>query len=155
MLAGVLLDISGLSEDDAHFRDTLQKIAHREAQYLAGAKLKGRAGGWRDYFPDLPDLPPDLDSLSAGLHLFARVAPEYTTLCEEPVRIALEGLLPDGSLKTWIISSKDPKEQLTWMKEAISLHWGDTTDVEVCARFFRALFAYDNDLYHPLVVKGR
>ena len=60
--------------DDEHFKDTLQEIAHREARYVAQATLKGRAGGW-SYFPDLPELPPDLDSLSAALHLFARVAP--------------------------------------------------------------------------------
>ena len=143
VLAGVLLDIRELSDSDEHFKDTLQEIAHREARYVAQATLKGRVGGWR-YFPDLPELPPDLDSLSAALHLFTRVAPEYTTLCEEPVRIALEGLLPDGSLKTWIISSKDPKEPLTWMKEAISLHWGDAIDVEVCARFFLALLSSGN-----------
>jgi len=153
VLAGVLLDISGLSEDDRRYQDTLQEIAHREARYVARAKLKCRAGGW-SYFPDLPELPPDIDSLSAALHLFSRVAPEYTTLCEEPVRIALEGLSPDGSLKTWIISSKDPKGQPTRMKEAISLHWGDTTDVEVCARFFRALIAHNFDLYHSTVMKG-
>jgi squalene-hopene/tetraprenyl-beta-curcumene cyclase len=153
VLAGVLLDIREISEGDEYLRATLWEIAYREARYVAQAKLKGRAGGW-SYFPDLPELPPDLDSLSAVLHLFARVAPEYTTLCEEAIRITLEGLLPDGSLKTWIISSKDPKEQLTWMKEAISLHWGDTTDVEVCARFFRALFAYDHDLYQFTVLRG-
>jgi squalene-hopene/tetraprenyl-beta-curcumene cyclase len=153
VLAGVLVDISEISEDDRCFQDTLQEIAHREARYVAQAKLRDRAGGW-SYFPDLPELPPDLDSLSAALHLFARVAPEYTTLCEEAVRIAMEGLLPDGSLKTWIISSKDPKEQPTRMKQAVAIHWGDTTDVEVCARFFRALIAHDYDLYHSMVLRG-
>jgi squalene-hopene/tetraprenyl-beta-curcumene cyclase len=153
VLAGVLLDIRELSDDDERFRETLQEIAHREGHYVARAKLKERAGGW-SYFPDLPELPPDLDSLSAALLLFARIAPEHTALCEEPVRIALEGLTPDGSLKTWIIASRDPPEQQTCMKEAVALHWGDGADVEVCARFFRALIAQDQDKYQPTVLRG-
>jgi squalene-hopene/tetraprenyl-beta-curcumene cyclase len=151
VLAGVLLDIRELSDEDERFKDTLQEIAHREARYVAQAKLKDRAGGW-SYFPDLPELPPDLDSLSAALLLFARIAPEYTPLCDEPIRLALEGLMPDGSLKTWIISSKDHPKQQACMKTAIARHWGDSADVEVYAQFFRALIAYNDALYHPLVL---
>jgi squalene-hopene/tetraprenyl-beta-curcumene cyclase len=153
VLAGVLLDIAGLSDEDERFKATLRQIAHREARYVAQAKLKDRAGGW-SYFPDLPELPPDLDSLAAALLLFARIAPEYTALCEDPVRVALDGVMPDGALKTWIISSKDHPKQRTCMQEAIALYWGDSADVEVCAQFFRALISHDHDRYYPTVLRG-
>jgi squalene-hopene/tetraprenyl-beta-curcumene cyclase len=153
VLAGVLLDIRELSNGDEPFKDMLRDIARAEARYVARAKLKDRAGGW-SYFPDLPELPPDLDSLAAALFLFARIAPEYTALCDEPVGIALEGLMPDGSLKTWIIASKDPLNQQACMQEAVALHWGDGADVEVCARFFRALITHDQTKYQPTVLRG-
>ncbi len=40
------------------------------------------------------------------------------------------------------------------MKEAISLHWGDAIDVEVCARFFLALLSSGNRAYHSTVFRG-
>jgi squalene-hopene/tetraprenyl-beta-curcumene cyclase len=153
VLASVLLDIRDLSDEDERFRETLRDIAHRESHYVARAKLKDRAGGW-SYFPDLPELPPDLDSLSAALFLFARIAPEYTPLCDEPLRIALEGLMPDGSLNTWIIASRDAPDQQARMKEAVALHWGDEADVEVCARFFRALITLNHYKYQQAVMRG-
>src|SRR5262249_34927275 len=82
-LANLLLDAAD-ARPEAQWALSLQAIARREAMYIAQSKLSDRAGGW-SYFPTLPELPPDADSLSAALCLFSRIAPEYVPLCAGPV----------------------------------------------------------------------
>ncbi|MBS1112117.1 MAG: squalene cyclase [Nitrospirae bacterium] len=154
VLANILLDIAGLEEQDEQFRATLHDIAQRESLYIAEAKLRDRAGGW-SYFPDLPDLPPDVDSLAAAALLFARIAPEYKPLCEEPVNIVLNSnISQDHSVKTWIIAPTNTDIQRQTMIRGIDQYWGNTVDVEVCANFYLALLAYDRQCYGKLVLKG-
>jgi hypothetical protein len=153
VLAGVLLDIAELLEDDPVWQAALHDIARREADYIAGARLTDRAGGW-SYFPALPELPPDLDSLAAAISLFARVAPEHLPLCERPIELALAGRRADGGLSTWLIAPEDPLRSQSRMRRAISRHWGDTTDAEICARFYAALQLADARKYADTIATG-
>lgn len=136
VIADALLDVAEHEEGERGARWV--KIARREADYVAGARLRDRLGGW-SYFPDLPELPPDLDSLSAATLLFARAARQHSPLCEGPIDLALDGLRPDGSVGTWIVAPGDGWAQSRLMKRGIRWFWGDGADVEVCARFFLAL----------------
>jgi squalene-hopene/tetraprenyl-beta-curcumene cyclase len=153
VLASVLLDIAELEEQDQRFKATVYEIAHRESQYIAEAKLADRAGGW-SYFPGLPELPPDVDSLAAALRLFERIAPEYSPLCEEPVNLVLNNIKPDGSVKTWIVAPANSSGQRQAMIRGIERYWGSTVDVEVCARFFAALLTYNKQEYSGLARQG-
>lgn len=152
-LGSLLSEISSLEEDDPAFCSRLAEIGRAEAAYVASARLPHREGGW-SYFPGLPELPPDLDSLAAALLLFTRWAPEHAALCEGPVRIALDQRGAEGSLRTWIISPGDAPEQRELMERGVSQHWGDSADVEVCAQFYRALWAYDRQRFAPVVRAG-
>ena len=145
VLAGVLLDAAELDEDGG-FRDAVRAIARREAEHVAGARLRGRAGGW-SYFPGLPELPPDLDSLSAALLLFARAAPDLAPLCAGPVALALGRAGPDGAIETWLISSHDDPADRAAMERGVSLFWGSGADVDVCAHFYLALWTHDPSRY--------
>ncbi len=153
VLAGILLDIIELEDRDVQFKATLSDIVQREARYVAKAKLKDKKGGW-SYFPDLPELPPDLDSLSAVLLLFARAAPEYLYLCQEPVDLFIRNVMPDGSLETWMTVPDDNPVQRELMLHGIKRYWGSDIDTGVCAHFYRALLNYDYKLFTRTISKG-
>ncbi len=117
-------------------------LAEREAGHVAGARLADRRGGW-SYFPGLEELPPDLDSLAAAITLFSTSARQHLASCEEPVGLALEGMRPDGGIATWILSPRDPPAARRAMRRGIRRFWGEDVAVDVCARFGRALLAWD------------
>ncbi len=152
VLASVLLDAAQLDED-ASFQRAIADLARREASHVAGARLADRAGGW-SYFPDLPELPPDLDSLSAALILFARAAPESLPLCDEPIALALEGASPTGAVETWLISPMDDPGQKRRMRRGVTRFWGNEIDVEVCARFYLGLWMRDSARHGEFVRRG-
>jgi len=152
VLAGMLLDIADEAGDDPAWQAELRHIAGREAVRIAAARLRDRAGGW-SYFPELPELPPDLDSLAAAVGLFARVAPQHLPLCEEPIRLALAQRRADGGIGTWLIAPDDPPALRARMRRGIERHWGDTVDVEVCGRFYGALRLADA-AHHASVLEG-
>lgn len=153
VLGGVLLDIADLAHDAPAFQADLRAIARREADYVASAKLADRAGGW-SYFPGLPELPPDLDSLAAALALFARVSPEHVALCEEPIALALAQMADDGSIQTWLVAPSDPAHLRAAMDWGVRACWGRGADPEVCARFYHALLAYDHRRFRSLALRG-
>ena len=150
VLAGVLLDLADLDPDHAA---VWQSIARREAEYIAAAKSPTRAGGW-SYFPNLPELPPDLDSLAAALRLFARIAPELTPLCAGPLALALRGVQADGAMETWLVADTDSREDRTLMDWGIQNCWGRGADVEVIAHFLLALLAHDPTGHADILRRG-
>jgi len=152
VLGALLLDIAELMRDAAA-ANTFRDLARREAQYVASARLQDRAGGW-SYFPDLPDLPPDADSLGAALALFARAAPELARLCEEPVALALKTQGDDGSIETWILADKDSGALRKRMLKGIAHHWGRDRAVDVVARFIRALQLHDPRCHRDAIDRG-
>jgi squalene-hopene/tetraprenyl-beta-curcumene cyclase len=139
-LANLFLDIASLGETP-ELAAALRGIARREAEYIAHAKVVNRAGGW-SYFPDLPELPPDADSLAAALSLFVRIAPEYTELCREPVELVLAGADADGSFETWIVAPEDAPSDRTRMQWAIQSCWGSGPDPDVLAHLYYALWLW-------------
>ncbi len=151
-LANLFLDIaelSGQAELAALFRD----IARGEAGYIARSKVANRAGGW-SYFPGLPELPPDADSLAAALSLFVRIAPEHVELCREAVEIVLAGAHPDGSFETWIVAPNDVPSDRARMQWAIQNYWGAGTDPDVLAHFYHAIWLSAPDRYGEIVRRG-
>jgi squalene-hopene/tetraprenyl-beta-curcumene cyclase len=95
-------------------------------------------GGW-SYFPALPELPPDIDSLGAAITLFARVAPQYLPLCREPLALALAGRAADGQLPTWIIAPADPPAAQAHMQAAVRRFWGTAPDLDAQTRLHASL----------------
>jgi len=139
VIGGVLMD---LAEVDREHTAAAMHLAAREADHLAGGRVSDRAGGW-SYFPGLPELPPDLDSLAAASALFARVAPQHLACCEGPIDLALSQRRVDGAIDTWLVAPSDPPQAQAVMRRAIELCWGNTLDIDVLARFYRALLRLD------------
>jgi squalene-hopene/tetraprenyl-beta-curcumene cyclase len=150
VLAGVLLDIAELA---GSWAGELREIGRAEAEYIADAKLRDRAGGW-SYFPGLPELPPDVDSLAAALVLFSRIAPALTALCEEPLEVALSAAKPDGTLETWIVAPRDGEAQRAAMTRGVRLFWGSGGDVEVLAHLCYALSQFDRARYDEFLPRA-
>jgi squalene-hopene/tetraprenyl-beta-curcumene cyclase len=138
IVALALLDAAEALPGRPEVSQALRGVARDEAELLAERRLQDRQGGW-SYFPELPELPPDLDSLSAALALFARVAPAHLALCDGPVELALQQQRADGSCPIWLIHPEDPGAARERMQRSVQLHWGDTPDVDVNARFAAAL----------------
>ena len=151
VLASICLDFTEIAADETD--NTWHEIARREADYVAGARLRDRAGGW-SYFPQLPELPPDLDSLAAALSLFSRAAPQHLPLCDDPMRLALARQAPDGSLPTWILAPTNAPSQQKVMQRGVERFWGSAIDVEVCARFLLALHAASPTRFADAVHRG-
>lgn len=128
-------------------------IARREAGYIAGAKLRDRSGGW-SYFPNLPELPPDADSLAAALSLFVQAAPEHVTLCRDAVAHILAGVQEDGSFETWIVCTADRPEDRARMQWAIATFWGSGVDPDVLAHFYYSLWMLDSARYKRAIARG-
>ena len=153
VLAGALLDVADHDGDDAAFCRWARAVARREAAHVAACRLTDRAGGW-SYFPTLPELPPDLDSLAAALTLFARAALEFLPLCEEPIALALAQVGDDGAMETWLIAGRDAIEDRQAMDRGVARHWGRGADVDVCARFYHALWLADAGRFGHVVRQG-
>ena len=151
-LAHLFLDIAGLAET-AQWAAEFRGVARREAGYIASAKVPNRTGGW-SYFPDLPELPPDADSLAAALSLFVRIAPEYTALCREPVELTLDSAAADGAFETWIVAPGDAPSDRARMQLAIRNCWGTGADPDVLAHFYYALWLWAPDRYREAVRRG-
>jgi squalene-hopene/tetraprenyl-beta-curcumene cyclase len=153
VLARVLSDI-GSSEGIKHpLFCSLPDIIEREAERVAAARLPDREGGW-SYFPDLPELPPDVDSLAAAALLFTRASPQHVHLCARPIELVINTLRENGGIRTWIFSPNDPHPARQSMERGVELYWGDTVDVEVCAHFYLALLAVDRRRYEGLARRG-
>lgn len=135
VIGGLLVDLADLAP--AWATAARQRAAH-EAAHLAAGRVPDRAGGW-SYFPGLPELPPDLDSLAAASTLFARAAPQHLALCDGPIALALSQRRADGAIDTWLIAASDPPQAQAVMQRAVQLCWGSTVDIDVLARFYRAL----------------
>ncbi len=146
VLGDVLLDIAALLRPSSEQATTLRGLAVREAAHIAASRLRDRHGGW-SYFPDLPELPPDIDSLAAALTLFARAAPEHAALCRPPIEQVLLTAAADGAIETWILDPRNHTTQLVAMRRGVKRFWGQGPDIEVCARFYAALWLYDREQF--------
>lgn len=155
VLGCVLLDIAELTEEfDAARAAGWREIARREADHVASRKLADRHGGW-SYFPDLPELPPDADSLAAALALFVRAAPHYVALCATAVDLALHGARADGTMETWIVAPDDAPSARARMQWGIDACWGRGVDADVLAHFYYALRLADGRRYATWIDRGR
>jgi Squalene-hopene cyclase C-terminal domain len=151
-LANLFLDIAELAQMTA-LSSALRCVARREAEYIACTRIPNRAGGW-SYFPDLPELPPDADSLAAALSLFVRITPEYTELCREPVALVLASADTHGSFETWIVAPTDEISDRARMQWAIRNLWGTGADPDVMAHFYHALWLWEPDRYGDAIRQG-
>lgn len=123
-------------------------ILASECEYLVRRRRLDGIGGW-SYFPDLPELPSDIDDLSQVIQVLARCgrSSDLANFAELPLSVVLrDNLRPDGAIRTWILPSMGatPAEerQALFVRRA----WGDGSDTEVIANFLYGLWVYDQSV---------
>lgn len=133
----------------------LLRLACAQAEHLAHHRADPLIGGW-SYFPGLPELAPDLDSLGVALALFAQAAPQHLPLCAPAVTLALAQRDDDGAIGTFLIADDDPPDRRAAMERGNALYWGNTADADAMARFHLGLLAAGRtDVTVPLAWFGR
>lgn len=151
VIGGLLMDLAEVSPAHA---EAAKRLAASQADHVAAGRVTDRAGGW-SYFPGLPELPPDLDSLAAASALFARSAPQHLALCASPIELALSQRRVDGAIDTWLVAPSDPPQAQAVMRRAVELCWGNTVDIDVLARFYRALLRLEPALAGTVATGAR
>lgn len=138
VLAGALADaLPHLSQGHC---TAVRGLAAREAEHVWAARVPGMQCPFR-YFPGLPELPPDADTLAAVLLLLAKVAPGHMAQLVPAIDALEADVNTRGWARTWQITATDPTSARTIMNRAIKDHWGDTFDVGVNAHVTLALTA--------------
>jgi squalene-hopene/tetraprenyl-beta-curcumene cyclase len=86
--------------------DVPNDVLHAEALAILRTKHRLVRGGW-SYIQEVPELPPDADDLGQVLQVLTRLggAPLAAT-CDEPVRMVLDGMQPDGGFSTWVLDRR-------------------------------------------------
>ena len=143
---------------DAHsFYPDADEIIKEEVQKLVSAKLKRVRGGW-SYFPSLPELPPDADSLGQVLQVLVRS--KYEKIDEEvsdPISLLLSQCsYDDGSFETWIVDNNDTSRETAIIKNAIENMWKmrKGKDNGVLANILYGLYLYDFEKLKSRIEKG-
>lgn len=147
VVAELLVDCGRL---DAPRQEAARSLARREAHHLAEAAARRPDGGLA-YFPGLPELPPDADSLASALVLSAEAAPELAPRWARWLELAAAPILEGAPPRTWLVDPDAPPRAREAMLRGIRLHWGEGLDVGVAARLLRALLIVDRGRFEGAV----
>lgn len=132
--------------DARSFFPNADVIIKKEVEKLVSAKLRRVRGGW-NYFPSLPELPPDADTLGQILQILIRS--KYEKIDEEvsdPISLLLSQCsYDDGSFETWIVDNNDVSMDTAIIKSAIERLWKMRRgkDNAVVANILYGLYLYN------------
>lgn len=149
LLADVLSDCTRLCGDH------LRPVVNREIDYLLSrARSDGR--GW-NYFPTLPEFPPDADTLSAITITLATAdrLEEARRRCVPALDFALHNCTaPNGIVRTWLLSP-DERTAGGGLPEPWSVcMWDGDGDADVVPSFLYALHLVDPNRYESRITEG-
>src|SRR5579859_1171499 len=150
----VIADI--LSEVSHIFQLDLQPILDYETNYLLEKRCHDGIGGW-SYYPDLPEIPPDIDDLAQMIQLLHHTGrdTEITQYCEQALSTLLaDHWHDDGSFETWIVPKehRTPKQERQWVYTQTI--WGMGADVDAMANLLYALALYDHARFDKVICLG-
>lgn len=134
----------------------LQEHIASELTYLKSAKREGGIGGW-GYFPDLKELPPDVDDLAQILQVFCKFYPKdgFKDLFDVPIETILNDQAnEDLGWETWILPKENLTKEQQLQYEWIHKAWGTGSDVDVVANFLYALQGYDKKRFDTDIQRG-
>ncbi|WP_163192158.1 hypothetical protein [Clostridium thermarum] len=123
-----------------------------EADYLFNKMSPIYDIGW-SYFPDLPELAPDIDTLSEIIKIYVSYPNDMVKKhIADCIDFVLDNnIVPDGSILTWMLDPKDQSELIVRAWTAAREKWGVRSDPEVTANFLLALSSLDYDTYKNVV----
>ena len=148
--------VDTLIEAQEQYPIPLHESIVSELSYLASSKREGGIGAW-SYFPDLKELPPDVDDLAQVLQVFCKFYPKETfkDLFELPIETILRDQAnQDLGWETWILPKDNLTQEQQLQYEWIHKAWGTGSDVDVVANFLYALQLYDKERFEEDLQKG-
>lgn len=120
-------------------RDLYEQMVTIESKYLESLGERDPLGHrvWK-YFPDLPELPADIDDLAELLRFASRTARGYL---HDDIRVSIGHIVYDRSThlpETWIVPPISTHPVHERQRHYIESSWGRGCDPEVAANFFDA-----------------
>lgn len=143
-----------LQDADAVLGGELGPMIAREIAYLIGVRRQDGIGGW-SYFPDLIELPPDIDDLAQVMLALMRAGQDPLRYGGAALETALrDGSGADGAIDTWIIPRGQRSAAQACQSEWVRLAWGGGPDVEVMANLLHVLGLLDGARHAQAIVAG-
>jgi squalene-hopene/tetraprenyl-beta-curcumene cyclase len=134
-----------LCDAEAALGCSLRPVLDNEVQHILEQRIESSTGGWR-YYSNLPELPPDADSLAQVMRVLVRTGRRNAVIehCEAPLRVLLEqDRHPDGSFETWIVPTTARTLLEERHAELVRTGWQGGADCDVMANLIVALRLYD------------
>lgn len=123
----------------------LRPVLDSEVQHILEQRIDSSTGGWR-YFGNLPELPPDADSLAQVMRILLRSEHREAVVahCEPPLLVLIEqDRHPDGSFETWIVPTRGRTPIEERHAELVRTVWQGGADCDVMANLMVSLRLYD------------
>jgi squalene-hopene/tetraprenyl-beta-curcumene cyclase len=136
--------------------EALSEALAAECSHLVERRRRSGCGGW-SYFPELPELPADIDDLAEIMQVLIRCGRvrELQAYVEPPLSTVLrDGLRPNGAVATWIIPRDHRSDLDARQARRVETLWGDTDDAEVVANLLFALALYDRGRFDEVLNRG-
>jgi len=116
-----------------------------EALKVLQSKHRLLRGGW-SYIPGVPELPPDADDNGQVIQVLLRIGGRgLAAACEEPIRMSLDAMDPNGAVATWTVDPRGDTQADEAVRAYLSVMGGWGVHPEVVANF-----AYGVSLYDPV-----
>jgi squalene-hopene/tetraprenyl-beta-curcumene cyclase len=135
-----------LIDADEYLTGIAAEVIDEEVRYLLGRRRSAGLGGW-SYFPDLPELPPDIVTLSHIMQLLKRrghdrALQEY---CMPVLAAALEDFPndPGRAISMWVIPSRGRTPEQELQHDWVQSVWGGAPDAAVVANLTSAMLMVD------------
>lgn len=148
--------VDALCDADRVLDGRLQPMIEREVRYLVSQRSDSTTGGWR-YYMDLPELPPDADSLAQVIQALLRGGQRDAVAQhgEPPLAVLLrDNSHLDGSFETWIVPATGRTALETRHAELVERVWGMGADCDVIPNLLYALHVYDAARFAEVIRKG-
>jgi hypothetical protein len=127
--------------------DCPRAVLAAECMAILRSKHRDVRGGW-SYIQEAPELPPDADDLGQVLQALMRFGgPALASICDEAIRLALDGADADGGFNTWLLdpSRGSPADETIRQYLGIMGGWG--VHSEVVANLLYGLLLYDPERF--------
>ncbi len=135
----------------------LHAVIDYETNYLLNSRRTSGIGSW-SYFPELPELPPDADTLAQVMQALLRSGHSTELIrqcCEAPLTVLLsDNYHANGSFETWIVPATDRTPEQEYEAEWIHRAWGEGADHDVMANLLYALSLYDPISFAKVIQRG-
>ena len=145
-----------LGEADGVLGGQLHPVLQSEVQYILEQRIDSVTGGWR-YYGNLPELPPDADSLAQVMRVLLGTGHRDAVVahCESPLGVLLDqNRHPDGSFETWIIPGRDRTVLEQRHAELVPAAGKNGPDCDVMANMMVSLRAYDPVRFAEVIARA-